>query len=100
MQMRFDGNLGFPGGLMDKTGEKPVDALNREMNEEIKLDLTKHAFTQKHHLVTHVNQSKKLITHFYTMEVQKQEYEAIEKNVLDADEYGIEVSLDSWNSLA
>ena len=38
MQMRFDGVLGFPGGMMDK-GEDPVLALNREMAEEIGLQV-------------------------------------------------------------
>ncbi len=38
MQMRFDGKLGFPGGFMDKgPHEQPVDALNRELVEEIAL---------------------------------------------------------------
>jgi U8 snoRNA-decapping enzyme len=36
MQMRFDGVLGFPGGLIEK-GEDPVVGLNREMEEEIGL---------------------------------------------------------------
>jgi 8-oxo-dGTP pyrophosphatase MutT (NUDIX family) len=34
MQMRFDGLLGFPGGLVDP-GEEIVFALNRELEEEI-----------------------------------------------------------------
>ena len=41
MNVRFDGNYGFPGGLMDP-GENPVMGLNRECQEEIMLDLTKH----------------------------------------------------------
>lgn len=38
MQMRFDGYLGFPGGLVD-AGETWEEALNRELQEEIGLDL-------------------------------------------------------------
>ena len=38
MQMRFDGVLGFPGGLLEK-GEDPVNGLNREMEEEIGLEV-------------------------------------------------------------
>ena len=38
MQMRFDGTLGFPGGLVEK-GEDPVIGLNREMEEEIGLEV-------------------------------------------------------------
>lgn len=37
MQMRFDGTLGFPGGLID-VGEDVLDGLNREMAEEICFD--------------------------------------------------------------
>lgn len=40
MQVRFDGNMGFAGGLIDP-GENPVHAVNRECCEEIKLDLDK-----------------------------------------------------------
>ena len=39
MQLRFDGVFGFPGGLVDK-GENPVEGLNREMQEEIGLDVS------------------------------------------------------------
>jgi U8 snoRNA-decapping enzyme len=37
MQMRFDGRLGFPGGIVDP-GERIVEGLNRELLEEIALD--------------------------------------------------------------
>ena len=39
MQMRFDGKLGFPGGLVEP-GEDIVAGLNRELVEEINLDIT------------------------------------------------------------
>jgi len=38
MQMRFDGLLGFAGGLVDP-GEDVCTGLNRELNEEANLDL-------------------------------------------------------------
>lgn len=34
MQLRFDGYLGFPGGLIDP-GESVTQGLNRELVEEI-----------------------------------------------------------------
>lgn len=37
MQMRFDGHVGFPGGLVEP-GEDVVHGLIREMQEEINLD--------------------------------------------------------------
>ena len=38
LQVRFDGMLGFPGGLI-AAGEATVDGLNRELAEEVGLDL-------------------------------------------------------------
>ena len=38
MQMRFDGLIGFPGGLVDP-GEDVVQGLNRELKEEMNLDM-------------------------------------------------------------
>ena len=40
MQMRFDGKMGFPGGLIDP-GEQVCDGLNRELQEEIALDVVR-----------------------------------------------------------
>lgn len=37
MQMRFDGTLGFPGGLIDP-GEDVLTGLNRELTEELGLN--------------------------------------------------------------
>ena len=90
MQMRFDGCLGFPGGLVDKDGESPVEALNRELEEEIGLDLDKYMFTKQDHVVSHKNQKKTLVTHFFAKEVTLAEFTAIEKKTLDAFDYGRE----------
>ncbi|ELU05085.1 hypothetical protein CAPTEDRAFT_51452, partial [Capitella teleta] len=91
MQSRFDGNMGFPGGLMDKgPQETPVEALNRELVEEINLDLSRFACQQEDILLTHVNHSKKLVTYFYAKEVNLVEFSEIEKAVLDSEEWGTE----------
>jgi U8 snoRNA-decapping enzyme len=96
MQMRFDGKLGFPGGLIDP-GEEIVAGLNRELVEEINLDLTKHAveptdFLFCHYLPNESDQTKSSrIRMFFSKEVTKSEYEMIEKNSLDAKEFGYEV---------
>ncbi|XP_071082217.1 U8 snoRNA-decapping enzyme-like [Haliotis cracherodii] len=89
MQMRFDGVIGFPGGLVEK-GEHPVCGLNREMQEEISLDLTSHRFTDHDHVVSFLNEDKSLVLHFYKKEVSMEEFKALEIKNLQAPEYGIE----------
>ncbi|KAH9518952.1 U8 snoRNA-decapping enzyme [Bulinus truncatus] len=89
MQLRFDGLLGFPGGLVDD-GEKAVDGINREMYEEIGLDLLKYSFTDDHHIAFYYHKEKKMILHFYLMEVSPEDFVSLELKTLSADEYGIE----------
>ncbi len=93
MQARFDGRLGFPGGLLDKEGESPVEALNREVEEEMGVDLAKHRISQEGHVCSHIHHQKKLVTHFYAKEITLEEYKEIEKAAVSCDEWGIEVSI-------
>ena len=95
--MRFDGKVGFPGGLVEPN-EDIITGLNRELAEEINLDLEKHALTKADFLFCHfipsqndVNKSHK-IRMFFAKEVTKCEYEIIEKRSLDAKDFGFEVS--------
>jgi len=90
MQMRFDGNLGFAGGLLDHGSESAVEGLNRELEEEINLDLKKYPLSQEDHICTHVNDKKKLVMHFYAKEMKKTEFLEIERNALGAKEWGVE----------
>ncbi|OQV25086.1 putative U8 snoRNA-decapping enzyme [Hypsibius exemplaris] len=93
MQMRFDGKLGFPGGVVsdqaipDTTLE---DGLNREMEEELALDMSRFAFSKKHYVVSHFCPKANLILNFYAQEVTEQEFKEIEGNALRAEEYGHE----------
>ncbi|XP_060083283.1 U8 snoRNA-decapping enzyme-like [Ylistrum balloti] len=89
MQMRFDGVIGFPGGLVDP-GENPVEAANREMVEEIGLDLKKHSITKDNHIVSYFNDKKSLVLHFFGLEVTLEEFCAIELQNLQAPDYGSE----------
>ena len=41
MHMRFDGNLGFAGGLIDPEDASVVQGLNRELREELNLDTSR-----------------------------------------------------------
>ena len=49
--------------------------------------------TQDDHMITHVNTTKKLVTHFFAKEVSYDAYCQIEQNTLHAKEWGVEVSL-------
>lgn len=68
MQMRFDGKLGFPGGIVSDLAVPDAtleDGLNRELEEEIRLDLMKYKFTRDHYVVSHFCPRVNLILNFY-----------------------------------
>ena len=85
--MRFDGYLGFPGGLVDP-GETPVEAVNRELKEEVGIE--QQIVSEQHHQFTHVNKKQNFILHFYAVEVSKSEILEFEKNSLTAHDHGEE----------
>ncbi|KAL1450425.1 hypothetical protein WDU94_002791 [Cyamophila willieti] len=89
MQMRFDGYIGFPGGLVDK-GESPLEALNRELKEEINMN-PKYQVKPSDLICTHWSESKKIILHFYALQVDKEDVIDIEKTALTSHDYGVEV---------
>jgi len=91
MQLRFDGFIGFPGGFIDSTDESIVDGLNRELVEEINFDVDKHRVTQSDFVVSCVCAARKIVTHFYAIEVTVSQYEEIEKRTLAAHDWGGEV---------
>lgn len=89
MQMRFDGLLGFPGGLVDP-GEHPLESANREMVEEIGLDLNILKLSDSDHVVSFVNKDKNLVLHFYGKEITLSQFQEIELGNLKAPDYGSE----------
>ncbi len=93
MQVRFDGTFGFPGGLIDLSDSCVVDGLNRELVEEINLDLNCYRVGQNDHVASHVSADKQLVTHFYAMQVTAAQYNNIEQAVLRAYEWGKEVTV-------
>ena len=98
MQVRFDGLLGFPGGLVEP-GEDPLDGAIREMEEEVGLHHKDNKMTNENHITSFLNEKKKLVLHFYGLEVSIAEFRNIEKNNLDAEEYGIEVKLFTYKCM-
>ena len=54
MQVRFDGTLGFPGGIVDHGSEESLEqTLSREFFEEVGSRLT---FTEEDHVITHFSE--------------------------------------------
>lgn len=90
MQVRFDGYIGFPGGLIEE-GEDAVFSLNRELKEEMDLDLTKFSVKSSNHVISHFNEKIGLKVYFYALEVSMDELKKIEINALQAKDYGNEV---------
>lgn len=90
MQVRFDGYIGFPGGIIDE-GEDAVFSLNRELKEEMHLDLTKFSVKPCNHVISHFNEKIGLRLYFYALEVSMDELKKIETSALQAKDYGSEV---------
>ncbi|KAL1115065.1 hypothetical protein AAG570_007096 [Ranatra chinensis] len=89
MQMRFDGHLGFPGGCADP-GEDAVDALNREMSEESSRAVRLRV-CDGDRVVSHWSPDKRLLLHFFALEVTPDRLARIERGVLAAHDFGGEV---------
>ena len=92
--LRDEGSFCFPGGVVDP-GETVLEGTNRELSEEINLDIAKYGVTEADfvcaHLVKgHVNLGD-LELHFYAKEVTRNEFREIERAAMEAEEYGIEV---------
>jgi len=89
MQLRFDGYIGFPGGIIDE-GEDILSGLNRELFEEVNINVQKHPVKEEHYVVTHWCPNKKLLLHFYAVEVSIDDLKVIEEGAVKAHDYGTE----------
>ena len=90
MHMRLDGRIGFPGGVLDD-GETPVEGLNREMKEEISLDLKKYSFEETDLVNVQINEKKGMLNYFYLKEVEYDDFIALERNMMKAEHFGVEI---------
>ena len=88
MHLRFDGRLGFPGGLIDQ-GEDIEEALNREIQEE--MGDGNPLVTAQDWMQTNFSKTDNILLHFYCKELTKEEFFNLEKRGLQAKEYGVEV---------
>ncbi|XP_017342914.1 U8 snoRNA-decapping enzyme [Ictalurus punctatus] len=90
MQMRFDGLLGFPGGLVTPSEESLEAGLSRELQEELGASVP---VTMDDYVSSHLAQSPpRLILHFYSKKIKEAELLEIERAaVLNAVDHGLEV---------
>ncbi|XP_068453822.1 U8 snoRNA-decapping enzyme isoform X2 [Clinocottus analis] len=93
MQMRFDGLLGFPGGIVDPA-ESLEAGLKRELSEELGVSLS---IQEEDHLNScygpaSPSSSPRLITHFYAKKMEEEQIRELERAaVTTATDYGQEV---------
>ena len=104
---RFDGDLGFPGGFIDPEDPSVVFGLNRELQEEICLELNKFSVTEEDFVcciyspATTANSSlegrtgersssSRIERHFYAKEVSLEEFNEIEAQSRNARDFGYE----------
>jgi len=87
MVNRWDGMVGFPGGLVEKGEDTKISAI-RETIEEINYQVNsdKLKFFCAHNL-----KEKKLTTHLYGIEVSIEEIFKIQQNIFSAVDYGSEI---------
>ena len=71
--MRYDGTVGFPGGIVDK-GETPEMTVNREICKQLECSVDKFAVTPADHLFSKISHnpkhSNKLCLHSYAKEIR------------------------------
>ncbi|XP_071783714.1 U8 snoRNA-decapping enzyme [Centroberyx gerrardi] len=94
MQMRFDGLLGFPGGLVNPSEETLEAGLSRELWEELGVALA--VSVEDHvascHAPASSPSSSRLITHFYVKKMEEEQIKEVERAAVStATDHGQEV---------
>ncbi|XP_030277854.1 U8 snoRNA-decapping enzyme [Sparus aurata] len=98
MQMRFDGLLGFPGGLVNPSEETLEEGLSRELLEELGVALP---ISVEDHVdscyapaspSSSSSSSSRLITHFYVKKMEEEQIKEVERAAASsATDHGQEV---------
>uniref|UniRef100_A0A8D0B9P2 Nudix hydrolase 16 like 1 n=1 Tax=Salvator merianae TaxID=96440 RepID=A0A8D0B9P2_SALMN len=88
MQMRFDGQLGFPGGFVDRRFWSLEDGLNRVLA----LALGGVRVTEANYLISHITEGPhRVVAHFYVKQLTLPELHAVEISAVHSRDHGLEV---------
>lgn len=90
--MRFDGTLGFSGGMVDE-GETVEDACTRECSEELGVSPADLTITQSDHIISHYSDKTHFCLHFFAKEVSLELFHEIEKKATSSKDWGDEVRM-------
>ncbi len=90
MQLRFDGTLGFIGGVVD-SGETPEEACTRECCEELGISSSSLSVSSNDHVSTEYSNRSNFCLHFYAKQVPYDIFKLMEKEALQSNDWGQEV---------
>ncbi|KAM9350710.1 U8 snoRNA-decapping enzyme isoform 2-T2 [Symphorus nematophorus] len=92
--MRFDGLLGFPGGLVNPAKETLEAGLSRELSEElgVALPISVEDHVESCHAPASSSSPSRLITHFYVKKMEEEQIREVERAAAStATDHGQEV---------
>ena len=97
MHLRFDGYLGYPGGLIDP-GETIIEGVSREIKEEIGIDQSDFKLTKQDFVCRMTvpyqkpgRKHKKSHLFFFSKEVSEENFLLMEENSKKAEHFGSEI---------
>ena len=96
MHWRFDGKLGYPGGIIDP-GETIIEGVEREILEEtnLKMKLTPDDFVasmeQEYKAIRHGKEYEKIKLYFFAKEIDEKSFLKFEDESRQAKHFGIEI---------